>query len=202
MIAEHAATFKYDPEKHEYWLGNQKLPHPTGVLARWHDFSSIPPDKLFVAREFGTTVHKYVAAFNNGTLDMDAKFPADETFDLGAIVKGWEKVYMENVYAMSAVEKSLLNKEMRFACTVDAIAGNTVIDFKPMSRVRDKLVGVQLAANAMCAISEGLVDMPNVHLVSWHYDSWGRWEKRVWPFKENANIWKCILSAENFLGGK
>jgi hypothetical protein len=202
MIAETAAKFRYDDEKHEYWLGDTKLPHPTGVLARWSDFSSIPPDKLFVAREFGTTVHKYIAAFNNGTLDMDAKFPADETFDLGAIVKGWERVYMENVYAMSAVEKTLLNKEFRYACTVDAIAGNTVIDYKPMSRVRDPKVGVQLAANAMCAISEGLVDMPRVHLVSWHYDPFGKWKKVVWPFKENCETWIHCLSAENRLGGK
>jgi hypothetical protein len=203
MIAEHAATFKYDPEKHEYWLGNQKLPHPTGVLARWHNFSAIPPEKLETARLFGTSVHQYIAAYNNCMLDLDAELPKDETFDMNAIVKGWDKAYLDNVYAMSAVEKPLLNKELRYACTVDAISGQEVMDYKPLSRINDKTVGVQLAANAGCAISEGLIDDNEpIRLVSWHYDPWGAWKKKMWPYHENWEMWLHVFSAENYLGGK
>ncbi len=202
MIADKHPNFRYDDEKHEYWLGNQRLPHPTGVLARWHDFSKIPPQMLETAREFGTTVHKYIAAYNNGTLDMSVELPKDDTFDMNAIALGWEKKYLESVYAMSAVELPLLNKEFRYACTVDAVSGNSVLDYKPMSRINDRTVGVQLAANAGCAISEGLVDMAGVELVSWHYDSWGKWVKKVWPWEFNWNMWIHVFSAENYLGGK
>jgi hypothetical protein len=201
MIADKSATFRYDDARHEYWLGSQKLPHPTGVLARWHDFTAIPPQMLETAKNFGTSVHAHVAAYNNGTLDLDAELPKDETFDMNAIVKGWDRAYLDNVYAMSAVEKALLNKELRYACTVDAISGNTVIDYKPMSRLNDNTVGAQLAANAGCAISEGLVNASEVKLVSWHYDSWGKWKKKVWEWQVNWDTWIHAFSAENRLGG-
>jgi len=201
MVADSTVKFRYDKEKHEYWLGDQLLPHPTGVLDLWNKFDDIPPEKLFTAREFGKSVHEYLAAYNRGELDLNAEFPSDPDektgYDMGAIVRGYDRVYQDNVFVPQSIEEPLLNKEFRYGCTPDFISGDLVGDFKPWSQRGKKKIGVQLAANAGAAISNGMVNMTKVKLLSLHYDPWGKWELKYWPFKEYWNLWMCALTLHN-----
>ena len=202
MIADiSAAKFRYNKDDHTYWLGDQRLPHPTGVLAKWNNFESIPPQKLFIAREFGTSVHEYIAAYNRGELDVEAIMPKDDEYDMGAIIRGYDALYKENVLFPHTIEKPLLNKEFRYGCTPDFISGNTVYDLKPWSQFNKDIVGLQLAANTGAAISEGLIEMGGAQMASLHYDSFGKWRMKSWPFRENWNFWMCALTLYNKLGG-
>lgn len=202
MIAETTTKFRYDPIKHEYWLGDQRLPHPTGpapdgVLYPWTNFDAVPKDVLESARNFGSSVHEYVAAYNRGELDMTAELPKEDNYDMAAIIGGYDEIYGENVLFPHTIEKPLLHKELRYGCTPDFISGNTVYDLKPISQKKKKTVGIQLAANAGAAISNGLIDKDKVELASLHYDSWGKWELIKWPFKEFWNYWMCALTLHN-----
>jgi hypothetical protein len=203
LIAEtNQPKFRFDAEKHEYWFGDQLLPHPTGVLDRWNDFSKIPPQKLFIAREFGKRVHEYIAAYNNGTLDVDAVMPKDEEYDMGAIVRGYDELYREMLLVPHVVEEPIMHMKLRYGCTADFISGDTVFDLKPMSRFGKKTVGIQLAANAGAAISNDLINAEKVKMAALHYDSWGKWRIKYYPFIEYWNIWMCMLTAHNFMEGK
>lgn len=202
MIADiSTAKFRYNKDDHTYWLGDQRLPHPTGVLSKWNNFESIPPQKLFIAREFGTSVHEYVAAYNRGELDMAAIMPKEAEYDMGAIMNGYDALYKENMLVPHTIETPLLNKEFRYGCTPDFISGNTVYDLKPWSQRGKNTVGAQLAANTGAAISEGLIELGKAEMASLHYDSWGKWLLIKWPFKENWNYWLCALTAHNRFGG-
>jgi hypothetical protein len=203
MLADPGVHFRYDDETHTYTLGDTVLPHPTGVLAPYTKLDLIPPDKLFVAREFGKSVHEYIEAYNNDTLDMENLPPAVESaYDMTAIVRGYDAFYRDNMLVPHTVEKPLLHKELRYGCTPDFISGNTIYDLKPMSQKNKRIVGVQLAANAGAAISNELVDKANVKLCSLHYDAFGKWEPQFWPFEFNWKMWVACLSVHNYLGGE
>jgi len=201
MVADTGAKFRYDPEKHEYWLGDQLLPHPTGLSIFSRCYDDIPPEKLFVAREFGKSVHEYLAAYNRGELDINSEFPSDPDektgYDMGAIVRGYDQIYRDNVFVPQVVEEPMMNKEFRYGCTPDFISGDLIGDFKPWSQRGKGLIGLQLAANAGAAISNRLVNKEKVKLLSLHYDPWGKWALQYWPFKENWNLWMCALTLHN-----
>jgi len=204
MIAQVGPKFTFDEEKHEYRFDGNIIPHPTGVLSIYNKFDKIPKQKLENARDFGNTVHLYQAAYNNGTLDIEAELPKNiegpDRFDMNAIVNGWDMQFRGEVYFARAVEKRCFSRKLLYGCTIDLVAYNdfhNIIDFKPMSCRKKKSVGVQLAANAGAAFEEGLVEWDKIRLVSWHYDALGRWVKEIWDFKYNWNIWMCLLTAYN-----
>jgi hypothetical protein len=186
-------------------------------LKEWEELNDeklniIPAQTMINATELGKSVHLYCAAYNNCTLDMTAELPKVEgEYDMAAIINGWDRVYRDNMYVMTAVERQMYSRKYLYGCTVDAIAGNIVMDFKPMSAKNKRQVGAQLAANAMASFEEGGFLDANEDgtpatdrwkLISWHYDAWGKWEMKTWPFKESWNAWMCALTAHNHFGGK
>lgn len=205
MIASPGVHFRYDSESHTYYLGDQILPHPTGVLTTYHDFGGIPKDVLDIARVKGISIHEYVAAYNNNTLDMDNLPESIEGFDIAAIVRGYERDIYKNLMLIPYnVETPMLHKERRYGCTPDFLSGSTTFDEKPMSRINDPLVGIQLAANAGAAISNGLIDPEKAKTCSVHYDKLGNWKHKYWNFKEDWQTWCWMLNIYNRLnlGGK
>ena len=201
MIADPGVHFRYEADTHTYWLGDEKLLHPTGVLARWTNFDAIPPEKLFIAREFGKSVHEYIAAFNKQELDLDDLPVVEGEYDMGAIVRGYdEQVYQKLMLTPHLIETPIMHSKERYGCTPDMASGSTIFDYKPMSQRGKKLVGVQLAANAWAAIANELIDPDKVKLCSLHYDSWGKWAIEWWDYPSNLYKWKLALAAEREFG--
>jgi hypothetical protein len=190
---------EFNAEKHEYLLDGRIVTSPTQVLYKYSGLEKIPSGILENAKEFGKSIHDYLAAYNSDTLDQEIELPITEEYDMGAIVGGWHTKRMKQHYSFSLVEKPIASKKYQYGCTPDWVSENIVGDFKPRSTMSKNSVGVQLAANAQAAIENGLVDEKLVVLVSWHYDAWGNWKEKYWDFKKELNVWLCALTAHNHL---
>lgn len=202
MIADiSAAKFRFDKERHEYLLGDQKLPYWSLISKPYSGLENIPKPVLEIKRCWGVSVHEYLEEFDRGNLDLSAVMPAPEGEpDILKVVEGWERVVIENAYVFSAIELPILSKKYRYAGTLDRVSGNTVIDLKS-SKPR-WTTGVQLACYGQLAIEEELVDPAKLELVSWHTTEQGVWTRRTWDFKSNFNLFMCMLTLHNAsLGG-
>ena len=207
MIAESAAKFRYDDERHEYWLGNQKLPHWTKIYDPYWKMEAIKidPNILEEKREWGDISHQYLEAYNRGTLDIDA-IPdgvIEDKYNIKALVTNWDRESSNNLYVASSVEYPTFSRKYLYGVKIDLTVGNGVHEYK--SRPPKNKDGVQLAGQAQAAFEEGLIsNLDTVVLMSHHFDKMGNFtHHKKWDFKSNFNIFLNLLSAYNFfLGNK
>lgn len=71
-------TFRFDPDRHEYWLGDRRLPSVTQIMKPLTDpyLSRIPPDVLERKRLLGKAVDAAITMDVQGTLDEESAFSA------------------------------------------------------------------------------------------------------------------------------
>lgn len=67
--------FRFDEARHEYWLGEIRLPSVTQVLADLYEFDGIPPDVLRAAARRGQYVHQATELHDRDDLDWDSLHP-------------------------------------------------------------------------------------------------------------------------------
>jgi len=192
---------EFNAEKHEYRFDGRIVPSVSNILAPYMDFSKIPPQKLIDKQAWGNSVHLYLQEYDRGILDYDA---IDDVLDPEApnikqVVLKWDKFidpYLEKHDTMK-IEHRMFSPRLRYAGTADRIVGNTVIEIK--TSLPRKAVGVQLAAYANLAHENRLIDsLDNVELVSWHTNEQGVAKVKTWDYKENWNIFMCLITALNF----
>jgi hypothetical protein len=141
VIAEPALTF--DPATHVYRYGGRVVPSVTQILGMLNDFSSVPPEKLARAADFGRNVHAAIDLDNQGALDEEALDPA-----LLPYLNQWRRFLEETGFVVTSSEQRIYHKRLHYAGTLD-VAGvwqNTswLLDVK--TGWVPKSVGPQLAA--------------------------------------------------------
>jgi hypothetical protein len=207
MIADKHPTFRYDDAKHEYWLGRNKLPHWTEIYRPYWELEAkkINQDVLSEKRDWGDISHKYLEAYNRGTLDLGA-IPdgiIENKYNIKALMINWDRECSDNLYVASSVEYPTFSRKYLYGTKIDLTIGNGVHEFK--SRPPQDKDGVQLAGQAQAAFEDGLIsNLDNVLLISHHFDKMGNFtHHKKWDFKENINFFFSLLTLYNkFIGAK
>ena len=138
---------EFDPIAHEYKIAGRKVPGVTSVIDAilGGEFAFVDAEKLEIARQRGTAVHKLTELDDAGTLDDASIDPA-----LIGYLAAWQKFRADCIQEMIAIETRVACPAGTYAGTLDRVAllkshqRPHVIDIKTGSI--PKSVGVQLAA--------------------------------------------------------
>lgn len=141
---------RFDPDRHEYFLDDDRLPSVTEVLDPLAELDGIPHDVLAAAAAFGSNVHAACHLFNQGRLDESALDPA-----LRPYLKGWKQYLHDASVTVIASEIRCHHPRARYAGTADAVVRpatrqrfgpkQAVVDIKS-SLMIPRTVDLQLAA--------------------------------------------------------
>jgi hypothetical protein len=141
VIAEPALTF--DAATHVYRYGGRVVPSVTQILGMLNDFSSVPPEKLARAANFGRHVHAAIDLDNRGELDEESLDPR-----LLLYLKQWRRFLDETGFIVTGSESLVYNRRLKYAGTLDVSGtwrdASWVVDVK--TGAVPKSVGPQLAA--------------------------------------------------------
>lgn len=139
-------TFK--PETHEYFIDGIKVPHTTEILDNvgLTDFSKVPPDRLEIARKFGTAVHKACELHDKGILNEEILDPK-----LNPYLDAWKKFIADTGFKNELIEEVIGSEKYMFGTTLDRrgiLKGmRTIVEIKSTYELDIKATAIQTAAH-------------------------------------------------------
>lgn len=140
------STLTFDEATHTYYLNGQKVPGVTSVLKPLTDYSTVPPDVLQAAADFGKAVHRACELDDLMELDEDTMDPA-----LRPYLSAWRKFCADHRVSWLEIERPVHHQSLRYAGTPDRIGDVqgllSVVDIKTTAELHPS-VGPQLAAYA------------------------------------------------------
>lgn len=156
-------ALRFDSERHEYWLGADRLPSVSEIIAPIVDLSGIPEDRLEFARDRGRAVHHACHLDHAGRLDERTLDPEHVAPYLRAY-RAWRDECRVRVHLS---EHPLSSRPHWFAGTPDQLVEmdlhhgtskplrrSAVVDIKAVAQMRPA-TGVQLAGYALLAHEHG-----------------------------------------------
>lgn len=141
----------FDEPKHEYRWNGAVVPHVTGVIAPFVNYSMVPRDTLELARQKGQHVHHMVELHAQGKLDEDA-LPDW----MRPILAQWLKFVADTGFIVLATERRVYHPQYQYAGTLDLrgimrnhakYRGHGILDIK-RSFMAGPITGLQTAAYA------------------------------------------------------
>lgn len=149
--------FRFDREAHAYYLGAERIPGLTSVLAQVIDFSFVRDEVLARKSAIGSALHLAVELDYLGELDESSLDPAVLPY-----FDGWRKFKDEQrAHRVTAAEEPIYSPTYRYGCTPD-IWGATgagdwfVTEIKSTTTIHPA-VALQTAAQRQ-ALAESLPD--------------------------------------------
>lgn len=147
-------SLRFDPDKHEYWLEDRRLPSVSEIIAPIVDYSMVPEDRLTFARDRGTAVHKACELDDRGTLD-DASVDDEH---VRPFLEAYRRFRIEYEFEPVSIEEPRFCLMHGFAGTPDRFGSillpdaktgrtrrvNAVLDLKTVAQM-GPVTGVQLA---------------------------------------------------------
>ncbi len=119
--------FRFDEEKHEYWLDDKQLPSVTTITGQFNDFSGIPRKILERKGELGTEFHRIIKMHLDDDLlyeSIDERLkPAFNSF------LDWSNPRIKE-FRKGLSEKRLFNKKLWVAGTCDLALPAELFDWK------------------------------------------------------------------------
>jgi hypothetical protein len=109
--------FRFEPNEHRYFLGEDELPSVTTVLRPLYDFSMIDPEVLERKRQIGEAVHKAVELSLAGDLDESSIDPV-----WAGYFAGWKQFVADTGVTdadIGEAEQPMFHPVYRFAGTPD-----------------------------------------------------------------------------------
>lgn len=141
----------FDEAKHEYRWNGAVVPHVTGVIAPFVNYSMVPRDTLELARQKGQHVHRMVELHAQGKLDEDS-LPDW----MRPILAQWLKFVADTGFIVLATERRVYHPQYDYAGTLDLrgimrnhakYRGHGILDIK-RSFMAGPITGLQTAAYA------------------------------------------------------
>jgi len=141
----------FDEAKHEYRWDSAVVPHVTGIIAPFVNYSMVPRDTLELARQKGQHVHRMVELHAQGKLDEDA-LPDW----MRPILAQWLKFVADTGFIVLASERRVYHEAYQYAGTLDLrgfmrnhpkYRGPGILDIK-RSFMAGGVTGLQTAAYA------------------------------------------------------
>ncbi len=143
---------RFDAERHEYWVGDRRLPSVSEVIRPLIDYSMVPEERLEFARDRGTAVHLACHLDDLAQLDESS---VDEEHVLPRLM-AWRKFKVDHDVEIVISEEPMYYSALGYAGTPDkyvrllsAERGRTrrttaVIDLKTVAQMKP-VIGVQLS---------------------------------------------------------
>lgn len=143
---------RFDEAAHAYYLGAQRLPSVTQVLAQLEDWSKVDPVALELARVRGTHIHRMVDLDVHGNLDEESLAP-----EYHGYLRQWRKFLAETRFKPLLAECRVHDEIHGYAGTFD-LAGTLgprfmLVDVK--SGLVPRTVPLQTAAYLHAAVRCG-----------------------------------------------
>lgn len=136
-------TFRFDPVRHEYWLGDRLLPSVTQIISPLYDWKYVKPADLEYAGIRGDAVHFGCELLDRGTLNWATVQP-----EILGYIHAWEKYRREVPHAWEFIEQPAYHSLLMYAGTPDRygiVRGRpALVDIKTVAAM-NPAVGVQLA---------------------------------------------------------
>jgi hypothetical protein len=104
----------FNADRHEYHLGDRRLPSVTEVLKAITNFDMVPPDILEAARLFGHHVHLACHYFNLGELDEPTLHPR-----LAPRIRGYKRFLHQTKFKVLASEEVVHSADFAYAGMLD-----------------------------------------------------------------------------------
>lgn len=150
---------RFDAERHEYWVGDRRLPSVSEIIAPLVDYTMVPDVRLEFARDRGTAVHLACHLDDLGQLDEDS---VDEQHVLPRL-KAWRQFKIDNEFEVQLSEVPMAYLTLGFAGTPDKKGTmrvgrtrkrvlpdiKTVVEMKPV-------IGVQLGGYELLLRHNGI----------------------------------------------
>jgi hypothetical protein len=140
------SALTFDEQTHTYYLNGQKVPGVTSVLKPLTDYSTVPPDVLQAAADFGKAVHRACELDDLMELDEATMDPA-----LLPYLEAWRQFCAAHMVGWLEIETPVHHSALRYAGTPDRIGYVkgllSVVDIKTTAELYPS-VGPQLAAYA------------------------------------------------------
>jgi hypothetical protein len=141
-----APLLTFNEERHEYHHNGVPVPNVTRILSPLMDYSMVPADKLEIARQKGTHVHRMVELWATGDL-------VEETLPdwMKPVFAQWLKFVADTGFELFASENRVFHNTYRYAGTLDLYGKMhrnkypCYIDIK-RSFLAGPSIGLQLAA--------------------------------------------------------
>jgi hypothetical protein len=138
-----ALALRFDPDRHEYFVGDERYPSVTEVLEPEQQLDGIPPDVLERARIMGNHVHEACALLAYNRLDWATLDPL-----LVPRVQAARAFLKDTALTVLRVEYRMADPQLKVAGTLDLYGvldrKTWVLDFK--SGAKSRTWGLQLAA--------------------------------------------------------
>ena len=158
---------RFDEERHEYYVGEDRFPSVTEVLDPLSELDGIPRETLAAAAAFGSNVHRACHLFNQGRLDEATLAPP-----LRPYLDGWRAWLEDSGAVVIASEIRCFHPALRYAGTADVVVRigkrTYVIDLKS-GQLLPRTVGLQLAAYREALVAgptpfRGMLERMCIHL--------------------------------------
>ena len=149
MLKAADSALRFDEAAHAYYLGEQRLPSVTQVLAQLEDWSKVDPVALELARVRGTHIHRMVELDVHGNLDEESLAP-----EYHGYLRQWRRFLAEMRFKPILAECRVYDEYIGYAGTFD-LAGTLgtrfmLVDVK--SGLVPRTVPLQTAAYLNAAI--------------------------------------------------
>lgn len=120
--------FRFEPETHTYFLGNEILPSVSEIIRPLTNYDNVPIERLKNGQEYGTAVHRAIELWlkddlDETTLDKALKKPLD------AFVN-WYTSFIEAHGKPVATEQRFYHQKLKYAGTPDLVFEECIVDFK------------------------------------------------------------------------
>lgn len=189
---------EFDVAAHRYRLNGRIVPSVTQVLARYEDWSMVPPAVLEAARIFGQQVHEACDLFDRDGLEWSSLDP-----EVVPYVEAWKKFLHESGAIVIASEQPLAHEQLGYAGTPDKVLSwdrSIVIPDLKATAVVPRTVGVQTAgyAKAYQSMHGGREPARRcIHLQSGQYRVHARKSPADWTLFLSALNWHKFLEQQH-----
>lgn len=188
--------FRYDSDKHHYWLNERRLPGVTEVLSVLpNGYEAVAPDVLEDKRLLGSAVHLACEYDDLGWLDESTVDPK-----VAPYLKAWRSFRADIGFICSIVEKRGYSREYGYGGTVDRMGeikgAPAVIDLKCVAKLMAQ-TSLQTAAYAQIALEHWGVEVKHRYAVQLRPDGQyrckrysDRADRRVFLAYLQGHLWR------------
>lgn len=197
-----AKQFRFDPEQHRYFLGDEEMPSLSRILEPLNNFDGIPAGVLAAKAQAGTDIHETVRLWLDGTLD-ESKLAEGNKIALDLFAE-WFDSYLD-AGDLYEYETPTYHKKLKYGTTPDLVFEEAIVEIKTRKPMlyRDS---VQLIAQAKCfpdfppkslwVLSIDIVDRKYTFQKAEHKQAWGMFRKLLDKYNSDRefetliNNWK------------
>lgn len=139
-------VFRFEPEGHKYYLGDEELPSFSSIAAPLDDFSQIHPATLKRRAEEGSNIHLTIKLWLDKNLDEE-KLSEGNKIAIELMSQFFDSARPWG--ALVEWEKPVYHKTLKYATTPDLVFEEAIVDIKtrPYNKHKDP---VQLIAQSKC----------------------------------------------------